>query len=71
VKVHIKGNGDLFVKWRVLGSRIMGLCSAVQNDMDVSEMRVKEWIEMTGLLGEEYRLLVEATLHHLNWANET
>ena len=64
--MKIKGNEDLFERWRCLGSRIMELGYIIQNDMDIPKTRVIGWQETTRVFREEYNLLVEATFQHLD-----
>lgn len=63
--VIMKTGEELFLKWRSLGSRITALYGIVQNDADIPESQIREWVRQTKLLKTEYKQLVNATLHHL------
>lgn len=63
--MEIRGNEELFNKWRSLGNRIIDLCGIVQNDMDIPIEQIGEWVMLARSLGVEYDRLVKDTMHHL------
>lgn len=64
--ITIRANEELFKKWKFLGMQIGLLSSIVQNDIDISEEQLQQFVQEYNDLRKEMQDIMALTFIHIH-----